>query len=91
MPGFKGKTMVITGGAHGIGKAIPDAFRSEGAAVYIIDTAPGNWFIYLFQNMFYNFLQNGHRKEYRAAVALLREVSEENKKYGKAIQYKKSD
>ena len=41
---FTGKTAVITGGAHGIGKAIGDAFRAEGAAVYIIDNTPGDWF-----------------------------------------------
>ena len=44
MTGFTGKTAVITGGAHGIGKAIADAFRAEGAAVYIIDSTPGEWF-----------------------------------------------
>ena len=41
---FENKTAVITGGAHGIGKAVADAFRKEGAAVYIIDTQPGDWF-----------------------------------------------
>ena len=35
---------VVTGGAKGIGKAIADAFRSEGVKVYIIDILPGDWF-----------------------------------------------
>ena len=42
---FDGKTAVITGGAHGIGKAVSDAFRREGASVYIIDKQPGDWFV----------------------------------------------
>ena len=45
MNDFQGKTAVITGGAHGIGKAIADAFRAEGAAVHIIDIKPGDWFV----------------------------------------------
>ena len=36
---------MITGGAHGIGKAIADAFAREGAAVYVIDKTPGDWFV----------------------------------------------
>ena len=42
---FENKNAVITGGAHGIGKAIADAFRREGARVHIIDTRHGDWFV----------------------------------------------
>lgn len=42
---FRGKAAVITGGAHGIGRAIADAFLREGAAVHIIDMLPGDWFV----------------------------------------------
>ena len=39
------KVAVITGGAQGIGKAIVDAFRSQGVVVYVIDKQPGDWFV----------------------------------------------
>ena len=42
---FNDKVAVITGGAHGIGKTITEAFRSEGANVYIIDIQQGDWFV----------------------------------------------
>ena len=45
MKTFDGKTAVITGGAHGIGRAVADAFRREGASVCIIDKQPGEWFV----------------------------------------------
>lgn len=45
MKAFDGKNAVITGGAHGIGKAVASAFAREGAAVHIIDKQPGDWFV----------------------------------------------
>lgn len=45
MKAFDGKVAVITGGAHGIGRAAADAFTREGAVVHIIDTRPGEWFV----------------------------------------------
>lgn len=37
---FEGKTAVITGGCHGIGKACASAFRKEGARVFVFDLNP---------------------------------------------------
>ena len=45
MKAFDGKVVVITGGAHGIGRAVADAFLREGASVHIIDKQPGDWFV----------------------------------------------
>ena len=42
---FEGKVTVITGGAHGIGKATADLFQSEGATVCVIDSAEGDYFV----------------------------------------------
>ncbi len=42
---FQNKTAVITGGAHGIGLAAAQAFRTRGARVHVIDQNPGDWFV----------------------------------------------
>ena len=42
---FKDKVVVITGGAHGIGKCCAECFMQEGAHVQVIDVTPGPWFV----------------------------------------------
>lgn len=42
--------------------------------------------IYAFQNMFYEFLQNGSDKRYIAAIRLFKELHEENKDLGMVVQ-----
>ena len=42
---FQNKIAVITGGAHGIGRAIAEAFHREGASVCVIDKADGEHFV----------------------------------------------
>ena len=39
------KKVVVTGGGHGIGKAVAEAFRREGAEVFVLDAQPGDWFV----------------------------------------------
>ncbi len=42
---FQNKTVVITGGAGGIGKCTAEEFRKAGAAVCVIDTQENDYFI----------------------------------------------
>ena len=42
---FESKVAVVTGGGHGIGQAVAEAFRVRGAFVHVIDINPGNWFV----------------------------------------------
>ena len=47
--------------------------------------------IYPFKTMFYDFIQNSEKKEYRAALGLLQILYEENKEEGKVIKYAKGE
>lgn len=42
---FKDKVVVITGGAHGIGKCIAEEFTKNGAHVCVIDQMPGEHYV----------------------------------------------
>lgn len=43
--------------------------------------------VYAFQEMFYEFIQNGYRPEFQAALKLFSGVVNENKEAGKVIEY----
>ena len=42
---FKNKVVVITGGAHGIGKSTRIAFEEKGAFVEVIDKVQGEHYV----------------------------------------------
>ena len=42
---FTGRVVVVTGGAHGIGKTIQEEFGKFGAHVCVIDLRPNDYFV----------------------------------------------
>ncbi|MBE6884654.1 MAG: SDR family oxidoreductase [Ruminococcaceae bacterium] len=42
---FRNKVAVITGGGHGIGRCTAEKFKENGAAVVVIDSTPGDYYV----------------------------------------------